>query len=68
MKYLIIALIFAGLAWWWMAQRRAAAIEQRRRREGQVPRKPKPTELVRCPTCGVYAVKSGHVCEIPPPG
>jgi sterol desaturase/sphingolipid hydroxylase (fatty acid hydroxylase superfamily) len=66
MKYLIIALIFAGLVVWWFAQRRAAALEARRRREAELPRKAKPTELVRCPRCGVYAVKNGHVCEIPP--
>lgn len=56
LKYLVILLAAVALIWWWWAQRRAL-IRDAMRRNAQLP-----TELEKCPKCGVFAPKGEHSC------
>ena len=57
MKYALIILALIALAAWWLGSRRRAVRDQLRR-DTKLP----PTDLVRCPKCGVYAPKGEHAC------
>lgn len=57
MKYLLILLALIALAAWYVGARRRAVRDQMQR-DKPLP----PTDLVRCPKCGVYAPKGEHSC------
>ncbi|MBL9010318.1 MAG: hypothetical protein JNL56_03975 [Alphaproteobacteria bacterium] len=56
-KYLLIGLVLGAAVMWWLGQRRKA-VRDALRRDARLP----PTDLVRCPRCGVHAPRGEHSC------